>query len=97
MRSWFFLLWAVFLPVLLDQAHGKTYTFYGVAGLSEEQFLNQWRPIFEGYLTEEVGKVIANVSFRLRATQQDMLQEKVESGEVDFLFVCEAPLYSTPT
>jgi hypothetical protein len=88
MRSWFFLLWAVFLPVLLDQAHGKTYTFYGVAGLSEEQFLNQWRPIFEGYLTEEVGKVIANVSF---------IQKNIESREVDFLFVCEGPLYSTPT
>jgi hypothetical protein len=81
---------ALVLALLLIQAHAKVYTFYGVAGLSEEQFLNQWSPTFETYLSEEVSKTIPNTTFKLKATQQDMLQEKVENGEADFLFAGKA-------
>jgi hypothetical protein len=83
------LLWAMVLFWSLEQANAKVYTVYGVAGMSQESFLSQWRPIFQEYLTTEVRKMLVNesVSFRLLSTQQDKLQGKVEAGEADFLFV----------
>lgn len=82
------LLWAAVLFWSLEQAHGKVYTVYGVTGLDDEPFLSQWRPIFQDYLTTEVSESLnATTTFRLLATQQDMLQEEVESNKADFLFV----------
>jgi hypothetical protein len=89
MRIHFSLILVFVVPLVFGPAQGRVYNIYGVAGMDEKLFLEQWSPVFETYLNQEVGKLVSNTTFKLRTTQPDVLQSRVESGQADFLFVSE--------
>ena len=61
---------------------------------SSEAFLSAWKPTFENYLTDAVGfKRNPPIKFSLLAISLDSSFDKIESGELDFVYA-NPSLYS---
>ena len=67
---------------------GRTIVVGGQPLLSDEQFLKQWRPTFETFLTREVGSQFhPPLNFVLKPMDVNTSLESILHGTAEFLFI----------
>ncbi len=87
-----------------EAANSSRHIVVGAVPTSAEvEFLIEWRPTFEGFLNEEVGKhFIQPVSFSLVVLNLSSAFDAISEGTIDFIFAnpslysCLDPEFSGP-